>query len=80
MEDVKVINIDGKSYIVSDEIKLNDIKYVYLTNENDLTDFYIQKVIVKDNEEYLEYLDSEDEFDDAMKEFLNKHQKELEEY
>ena len=51
-EEVKVIELDDGTYVVDDEITINNIKYVYLTNESDAMDFYIQKVILKNGEEY----------------------------
>lgn len=79
-EEVKVIELDDGTYIVDDEITINNTKYVYLTNEQDIMDFYIQKVILKDNEEYLVSIDSDEEFDMAMQAFLNKHKQELEDF
>lgn len=79
-EEVKVIELDDGTYVVDDEITINNTKYVYLTNEADVMDFYIQKVISKDNEEYLEGIDSDEEFDMAMQAFLNKHKQELDDF
>ncbi len=79
-EEVKVIELDDGTYVVDDEITINNTKYVYLTNEADVMDFYIQKVILKDNEEYLEGIDSDEEFDMAMQAFLNKHKQELDDF
>lgn len=79
-EEVKVIELDNGTYVVDDEITINNTKYVYLTNEADVMDFYIQKVILKDNEEYLEGIDSDEEFDMAMQAFLNKHKQELDDF
>ena len=79
-EEVKVIELDDGTYVVDDEITINNTKYVYLTNEADVMDFYIQKVILKDNEEYLEGIDSDEEFDMAIQAFLNKHKQELDDF
>lgn len=79
-EEVKVIELDDGTYVVDDEITIKNTKYVYLTNEADVMDFYIQKVILKDNEEYLEGIDSDEEFDMAMQAFLNKHKQELDDF
>lgn len=79
-EEVKVIELDDGTYVVDDEITINNTKYVYLTNEADVMDFYIQKIILKDNEEYLEGIDSDEEFDMAMQAFLNKHKQELDDF
>lgn len=77
MEEVKVIDLENGTFVITDEILINGIKYVYLTNENDVMDFCIRKVKIENNEEYLVKLDSDQEFDTAIQEFLNKHQDEL---
>lgn len=77
MEEVKVIDLENGTFVITDEILINGIKYVYLTNENDVMDFCIRKVKIENNEEYLVKLESDQEFDIAIQEFLNKHQDEL---
>ena len=77
MEEVKVIDLENGTFVITDEILINGIKYVYLTNENDVMDFCIRKVKIENNEEYLVKLDSDQEFDTAIQEFLNKHRDEL---
>lgn len=80
MEEVKVIDLENGTFVITDEILINGIKYVYLTNENDVMDFCIRKVKIENNEEYLVKLDSDQEFDIAIQEFLNKHQDELKDF
>lgn len=80
MEDVKVITLDNKEYIIADEIIINNIKYVYLTNEQDFLDFSIRKIEVENNEEFIVKLDSDQEFDMAMQAFTNKHKQELDDF
>ena len=77
MEEVKVIDLENGTFVITDEIFINGIKYVYLTNENDVMDFCIRKVKIENNEEYLVKLESDQEFDTAIQEFLNKHQDEV---
>ena len=77
MEEVKVIDLENGTFVITDEIFINGIKYVYLTNENDVMDFCIRKVKIENNEEYLVKLESDQEFVTAIQEFLNKHQDEL---
>ena len=79
-EEVKIIELDDGTYVVDDEIIINNTKYVYLTNESDVMDFYIQKVTLKNGEEYLEGIDADEEFDMAMQAFLNKHKQELDDF
>lgn len=80
MEEVKVIDLENGTFVITDEILINGIKYVYLTNENDVMDFCIRKVKIENNEEYLVKLDSDQEFDTAIQEFLNKHRDELKDF
>ena len=80
MEEVKVIDLEKGTFVITDEILINGIKYVYLTNENDVMDFCIRKVKIENNEEYLVKLESDQEFDIAIQEFLNKHQDELKDF
>ena len=80
MEEVKVIDLENGTFVITDEIFINGIKYVYLTNENDVMDFCIRKVKIENNEEYLVKLESDQEFDIAIQEFLNKHQDELKDF
>ena len=80
MEEVKVIDLEDGTYIISDEISINGIRYVFLTNEKDMLDFCIRKVIINNNEEYIDYLDTDEEFDVAMQAFLDKHKQELEDF
>lgn len=74
MEDVKIITLeDGKDYMVTDEFEINKVRYVYLTNEEDIADICIRKINIINNEEYLVGLDSEEEFKNALQEFLNRN-------
>ncbi len=72
-KDVITVNIKGTDYIVLDEIKIKDITYVYLVNENDENDFFINKVIIKNDEEYITGLDSEEEAKTAMQAYVEKN-------
>ena len=67
-------NID---YAVVDTLIVNDNKYLFLANENDEQDFTVRKVVSKDNQEYIRKLDSNEEFDNIMDVFFNKHKKEI---
>lgn len=74
MKEVDIITLeDGKDYMVVDEFEINKVKYVYLTDENDVANFCIRKINIINNEEYLVGLDSEDEFKNALQEFVNRN-------
>lgn len=71
--DVEIITLeDGNNYMVTEELEINNIKYVYLTNEKNISDFCIRKINYINNDEYLVALDSRDEFMMALNEFVNK--------
>ena len=64
MKEVEVITLENnKDYIVIDKIKDNDNEYIYLSNENDETDFCIRKHIgdnlcgLENNEEFFKALE-----------------------
>ena len=80
MEEVKIIDLEDGSYIISDEIILNNTKYIYLTKENDMMNFCIRKIVMENGEEFIDALDTEEEFDQAMQAFLQKHKQDLENF
>lgn len=77
----KAINVitmdDGIDYMIVDEISINNTRYVYLSNVNDKEDFFVQKIKVENGQEILEALDSDEEFDNALKIFYEKHNNDL---
>ena len=62
--------------MVTEELVINNIKYVYLTNEDDVADFCIRKVNYINNNEYLVGLDNKEEVLMALNEFTRKHKNE----
>lgn len=75
-EEIEVITLDnGKDYMVTSEIIINNVKYLYLTNEEDIADFCIRKINNINNNEYLVGLDSKEEVLMALKEFTSKFKK-----
>lgn len=75
MEDVKVLNIENKNYLVVEEVTFHNNRYVLLVNENDEDDERIQKIINKDDKEYITNLESQDEVIAIMKLISEKHLK-----
>lgn len=76
-ENIDVVTLDnGKNYMVTEELVINNIKYVYLTNEDDVADFCIRKVNYINNNEYLVGLDNKEEVLMALNEFTKKHKNE----
>lgn len=74
MVDVEKVTLDdGNTYIIVEQINIDNIKYVYLTNENNEKDFCIRKSIIENGEEFLVGLDSVDEFQKVLLCFLKKN-------
>lgn len=71
-ESVEIVSIGDKDYMVTAEIVINNVTYVYLTNENDIADFCIRKINKINNNEYLVGLNDGSEVKMALKEFANK--------
>ncbi len=65
MQQVEIIDIDNKKYMVLNEIEDNGETYLYLTNVKNPKDFLIQKVD-KNDKDYLINLDNEEEFNRAL--------------
>ena len=72
MEEVYSLELNGKQYLIIDRIKDNDNEFVYFSNEEDPKDFCIRK-LAKDDNDLLIGLDSNEEFDYALKLFIVKH-------
>lgn len=60
---LKSYTINSKEYIVINELDINGIHYLYMSNEDDPEDIMIRKIV----NGYLEPLDSEQEIIDVMK-------------
>lgn len=63
---------NGKSYIVTDQIVIENDTYLFLNNENDYSDFCIKKLIPNNNEE-LQGIETKDEFNRVLNAFLEKN-------
>ncbi|MBQ4030327.1 MAG: hypothetical protein II625_01120 [Bacilli bacterium] len=68
---------DGLEYAILDEIEIDGIKYLYLSNEDDGQKFKVRKSSMAGNIEMLVGLDSDEEFDKAMLYFTKKHGNDL---
>ncbi len=73
MNELDAITLEGREFVIVDEIILNGVKYVHLASAENYEDFCIRKIIVRDNEEILTGLDSDEEFDNALREFAKKN-------
>ncbi len=69
---------DGNEYLIIDEIEIDGINYVYLSNGEDNENFRVRKNKKVGNIEMLVGLDSDQEFDKAMLYFVKNHKDDLE--
>ena len=67
---VNVTDIDGKEYIELDTVEVNGSKYVYLVSTNDDKAFLINKIVVDNGKEYYEGLESNEEFQLVLLNFI----------
>ncbi len=70
---VNVTDIDGKEYIELDTVEVNGSKYVYLVSTNGDKDFLINKIVVDNGKEYYEGLESNEEFQIVLLNFIKKN-------
>ena len=71
MEDVEIITLeDNNDYIVTKEIIVDNVKFVFLTKTDDVASFCIRKINIINGEEFLVGLN--DEFLKALKGFTEE--------
>lgn len=70
---VNVTDIDGKEYIELDTVEVNNNKYIYLVSTNDDKDFLINKIVIDNEKEYYEGLESNEEFQIVLLNFIKKN-------
>ncbi len=70
---VNITDIDGKEYIELDTVEVNNNKYIYLVSTNDDKDFLINKIVVDNGKEYYEGLESNEEFQIVLLNFIKKN-------
>lgn len=74
--DINVITLeDGKDYLIIDTVEIGDNKYFVLSSNDDEDNVVIRKIIFNNGEEYIDKLDSDDEYEDVMKCFYDKNRK-----
>lgn len=77
MEDkieVNVITLENeKDYEIIDTLKIQENKYLVLSNEEDDYDICVRKVIIEDNKEYIIPLGTKEEFEEVMTVFYKKY-------
>lgn len=77
--DIDVIRLENvMNYGIIDTITHNDRNYLILLNTENDQDFCVRRVILKDNKEVVVKLDNQNEFEEIMNLFYNKHRGEIE--
>lgn len=76
---VNVTDIDGKEYIELDTVEVKGSKYVYLVSTNDDKDFLINKIVLDNGKEYYESLESNEEFQIVLLNFIKKNKSVIDE-
>ena len=72
--EVNVITLENnRDYEIIDTIKIDDNRYLILSNEEDDNDICVRKIIVDANREYITKLDSKEELEEVMTNFYNKY-------
>lgn len=74
MEELEILTIDDKDYAVIERITDNNNTYVYVTNVDDETDFFVRK----EQNDTLLALDNEEELNKALELFAKKHENDTE--
>ena len=77
---VNVTDIDGKEYIELDTVEVKGSKYVYLVSTNDDKDFLINKIVLDNGKEYYESLESNEEFQIVLLNFIKKNKSDINEW
>ena len=68
----ETIKIGDTTYIIIDKMDINDNTYYFLSNEDDKTDFFIQKL--SEDKKGLISLDSDEELNNVLSLFVKKYQ------
>lgn len=72
--EIDVITLeDNKEYGIFDTLEHENNKYLFLGNLQDESDVCMRKIIVKDGKEYLRKLEDEEEFENIMTLYYEKH-------
>ena len=68
-----VVLENGIEYTEVDDLVYNETKYILLSNIKNIKDSCIRKLSIEDNEEYLERLDNQNEFEVVLNLFVEKN-------
>lgn len=73
-ETIDVITLeDNQTYIITDEIIIDRVKYVIMNKEDEIEKMVIRKVNIINGKEYLVSLKDEVEVKKVLDEFIKKH-------
>ena len=66
------IEIDNNTYIIIEKMDIDNNTYYFLSNENDKSDFFVQKL--NSDKDKLIPLDSKEELDNVLSIYSKKYQ------
>ena len=69
---ISMVEFDGVEYMELMKLPLNGNTYVFLSNPEDASDFFVKKLIVEDGEQYLIGIDNREEFDNTLLHFTKQ--------
>lgn len=72
-KEIDINEINGKDYILLDNIKAMKTTYYFYVSTTDSKDIQILKETVENNEKYIQSIDSEKELMEAYALFYEKH-------
>lgn len=75
MINVEYIELDNEKYMIIKRKKIENQKYVLISNINNPKDFAIRKEIIENGQELVVELSSEEEFDKILPYFVDIKQK-----
>ena len=74
MIEVDMLTLENnKEYMIVETLLNEGNKYLFLVNKDDNEDIVVRKVIQKEDGEYIVKLDNDDEFEEIMYLFKEKH-------
>lgn len=80
MIEIDILTLENnQEYRILETIMNNDNKYLILANKDDDEDIVVRKVINKEDGEYVVKLDNNDEFEEIMYLFAEKHKGDINE-
>ena len=75
MNEIEVIELEGKEYYLIKKIKVNGFEYYILINTENNKDLIIRRLMKDKEEEFLVKLIDEEEYNSVMEKYMNNGDK-----